>query len=254
MSRRTAAFTVLALFLAALPAAAADRVIHRGIDPWTTVPEMTYMNFEVNPLPAGFFCAAFPGFTDMIWFKGVPLASDASGALGTTDTIIERLDNAVFNKNGVARTRVRVRALQLEGIETLKTVCGDYTVKVMLDGEQPLSTMRIIRETAEGGRYLVPLALNVKFIFTRIDDPSEQFELSQAVRFKVNPQHHWSYRQFAPNAKRVGSFMVDTDWDGTPDALLPGTSNFAGGRIGNSSKAENTVFCASSDGSGHAVY
>src|ERR1043166_1593525 len=97
MSRRTAAFAVLALFLAALPAAAADPVIQRGIDPWTTVPELTYANFEVNPIPAGFFCATYPGFTDQIWLKGVPLASD-SPALGTTDTIVERLDNAVFNK------------------------------------------------------------------------------------------------------------------------------------------------------------
>lgn len=230
MSRRTAAFTVLALFLAALPAAAADRVIHRGIDPWTTIPEFTYMNFHIYPIPAGFFCGAFPGFTDQIWFKGVPLTSDAPSALGTTDTIIERLDNAVFNKNGVARTRVRVRALQLEGIEPLKTVCGDYHVKVTLDGEQPISTMRIVREDAKGGRFLVPLALNVKFTFTRIDNPSEQLEISQAVHFNVNPHHRWSYRQLVPDAKRVSKVMVDTDWDGAPDTLLPGTSNFAAGR------------------------
>ncbi len=253
MSRRTAAFTVLALFLTALPAAAADAVIHRGIDPWTTVPELTFANFHVNPLPAGFFCAAFPGFTDQIWLKGVPLASDSPGALGTTDTIIERLDNAVFNKNGVARTRVRVRALQLEGIETLKTVCGDYHVKVTLDGEQPLSTMRIIRENAKGGRFLLGLALNVKFTFTRVDDPSEQLELSQTVRFKASPHHHWFYRQLEPSAKRVGKVMVDTDWDGTTDTLVPGTSNFAAGRRGLKNDTLETLYEHSAEGDGHGV-
>lgn len=229
MSMRRTAFVVLALFLAALPATAADSVIYRGIDTWTTVPELTYTDFQANPLPAGFFCAAFPGFTGRIWFKGVPLASDAPGSLGTTDTIIERVDNAVFNKNGVARTRVRVRALQLTGIEDLKTVCGSYSVRVTLDGEQPISRMRIVRETPKGGRFFVPLALNVKLIFTRVDDPSEQFEISQPVRFPVSPHHRWAYRQLVPDAKRVGEVMIDTDWDGTPDALLPGTSNFSPG-------------------------
>ena len=33
----------------------------------------------------------------------MPLASDASGELGTADTIVERLDDAAFNKSGVAR-------------------------------------------------------------------------------------------------------------------------------------------------------
>src|SRR5262245_16211435 len=136
MRIRSTALTVLALCLAALPAVAADSVIQRGVDIWQTVPERTFTSFKNNPIPAGFFCADFAGFTGEIWFKGVPLASDNPGALGTTDTIIERMDNAVFNKQGVARTRARVRALQLAGVETFKTVCGEYDVKVRLDGEQ----------------------------------------------------------------------------------------------------------------------
>jgi hypothetical protein len=34
---------------------------------------------------------------------------------------------------------------------------------VTLDGEQPISRMRIVRESATGGWFFVPLALNVKF-------------------------------------------------------------------------------------------
>jgi hypothetical protein len=166
----------------------------------------------------------------------VPLASDDPGALGTTDTIIERLDNAAFNKNGVARTRVRVRALQLEGIESLKTVCGDYNVKVTLEGEQPITRMRIVREHARGGRFFVPLAINAKIIFTRVDDPSEQFQFSDPVRFTVSPHHHWTYRSLVPGSKRIGRVTVDTDGDGTPDTVLPGTSNF---RAGSENKFED---------------
>ena len=46
----------------------------------------------------------------------------------------------------------------------------------------------------------------------------------------TSPYARWGYRQTAPNAKRVGTVTVDTDWDGTPDTLLPGTSNFYPGR------------------------
>jgi hypothetical protein len=245
MTIRTAALVVLSLLLAALPAAAADSVIYRGIDPWTTVPEMTFANFHSNPLPAGFFCAAFPGFAGQIWLQGVPLASDAADVLGTTDTIVERLDDAVFNKSGIARTRVRVRALQLVGIESFKTVCGDYDVKVTLDGEQPISRMRILRENAQGGRFFVPLALNVKFTFTRVDNPSEQLEFSYPVRFAVSPHHQWTYRKLTPGAKqRVARVTVDTDWDGTPDTPLPGTSNF--------DASGNKALCAA-ETSSHAV-
>jgi hypothetical protein len=226
-------------------------VIQRGVDIWQTVPEMTYTSFVNNPIPAGFFCAEFPGYTGRMWFKGVPLASDDPNALGTTDTIIERLDNAVFNKNGVARTRVRVRALQLEAIEALKTVCGEYAVKVTLDGEQPITRMRIVREHAQGGQFFVPLALNVKLTFTRVGNPAEQFEFFEPVRFAVSPHHYWTYRSLAPQSKRIGRITVDTDGDGTPDTVLPGTSNF---RAGNGNK---TVFCPqaelAADGGGHAV-
>jgi hypothetical protein len=248
MSKRSATLVGLVLLLAALPAAAADRVLYHGIDPWTTVPELTNANFGANPLPAGFFCMEFQGYTGKIWLKGVPLASSDPNALGDTDTIVERLDDAVFNKNGVARTRVRVRALQLTGIESFKTVCGDYDVKVTLDGVQPVSRMKIVRESARGGRFFVPLALNVKFIFTRVDDPSEQLEFSYPVRFDVNPYHRWAYRNLVPDVKRIGAVMVDTDWDGTPDALLPGTSNFSN-RDGN----KTSLICADSETSQHGI-
>ena len=60
--------------------------------------------------------------------RGVPLASD-NPRLARYDTIVQRLDNSVFNSRGVASTRFQVRALQLEGIQTLKNVCGEYRVQ-----------------------------------------------------------------------------------------------------------------------------
>jgi hypothetical protein len=229
MSTRSTLLVALAvLFLAALPVAAAEP-IQRGIDAWTTVPEATFADLRNNPLPAGFFCKEFPGFTGRIYLKGVPIMTDG-GLLSRTDTIVERVDNAVFNKNGVAFTRARVRALQLTGVETLKTACGEYKVDVTLDGEQPFSRMRISRLNNKGGRFMVPLAVNTKIIFTRVDNESEKLEFADHVVFPPNPLNRWSYRQFSPVAKRVAApLVVDTDWDGTPDTMVPAQSNFAPG-------------------------
>ena len=225
MLKRLAIFAVLSV-LAVLPAVAASSPgIQRGIDAWTTVPEGTFADFQNNPLPAGFFCKEFEGYTGQIWLQGVPLASDDK-ALGTVDTIVERLDNAAFNKRGVAETRVQVRALQLEGQDIFKTACGDYNVRVTLDGEQPISVMRIFRDNNKGGRYTVPLSLNTKIIFTRVDNEAEHFEFSDPVRFPAHPFNQWAYMNFVPNAKRLRQLTVDTDWDGVPDTELPGSSNF----------------------------
>src|SRR5262245_63067549 len=108
MSKRSTLLVLAVLCLAAAPAFAAPPVL-RGIDAWTTVPEGTYANLVNNPLPAGFLCNEFPGFTGFIYLRGVPLMSD-QGLLSRTDTIVERLDDAVFNKDGVALTRARVRS------------------------------------------------------------------------------------------------------------------------------------------------
>ena len=236
MSKRSTLLVALAILaLAALPAMAAEP-IQRGIDAWTTLPEGTYANLLNNPLPAGFFCKDFPGFTGFIYLKGVPLMTE-QGPLARTDTLVERLDDAVFNKSGVAFTRVRVRALQLTGVQTLKTACGEYKVDVTLDGEQPFSRMRIVRLNNKGGRYMVPLAVNTKIIFTRVDNDAERFEFADHVVFPPNPLNPWSYRQFSPVAKRLAApLMVDTDWDGTPDTLIPAQSNFAPGTFNGMNK------------------
>ena len=65
------------------------------------------------------------------------------------------------------------------------------------------------------------------------------------MRFGVSPHHYWTYRSLTPGAKRIGQVMVDTDWDGTPDTVMPGTSNFA---AGNRNKSELCPAQFSADG------
>jgi hypothetical protein len=220
------------LLLIALPAAAAERVIQNGIDLWYTAGDgRTYIDFSKRPLPAGFFCFHSAPFTGRIVFRGVPIATGEKGVLGRTDTIVQRLDDATFNKNGVAVTRVQVRALHFESVQPIKTACGAYKVEVRLNGEQPITRMRIAREHERGGRFFAPIAVNGKLVFTPADRAtSEVLEITRNVRFPANQGIRWADSFGREAVQRPGFVLVDTDNDRRPDTYLPGTSsNFAAG-------------------------
>ena len=183
---------VALVVLLVAPAFAAERVIYNGIDLWQTKGNgSTFRDFSKAPIPAGFFCAKSAPFTGKIVFRGVPVATN--GSLGVTDTIVQRLDDAVFNENGTAVTRLQVRALSFEGTAPIKTSCGLFKVRVTLDGEQPVTHMRIIRNDENGGHFLSPIWVNVKLIFTPVSGPSrEPLELSRKLRFAADSKAVWS--------------------------------------------------------------
>jgi hypothetical protein len=231
---RSRLFGALALLLlVALPTFAADQVIQNGIDPWRTLADgRTFVDFSKEPIPAGFFCFNSAPFKGRVHFRGVPVVTGEKGALGRADTIVQRLDDAAFNKNGVAVTRVQVRALQFESLRTIKTSCGEFKVEARLNGEQPITKMRIVRQNENGGRYFVPISLNVKLVFTPVGRlSSEILEITRNVRFPVDAGHEWAAKPGAQKRiRRSGFVLVDTDGDRMPDTYLPGTSSgfFAG--------------------------
>jgi hypothetical protein len=231
MRSRLGFFAVLLLI--ALPMFAVDRVIQSGIDPWRTPGNgSTFIDFSTTPIPTGFFCFKSAPFTGRVIFRGVPVATGEPGALGRTDTIIQRFDDAVFDKNGVATTRIQVRALHFVSVEPIKTACGAYNVEVHLNGEQPITSMRIVRENDHGGRFFAPIAVNGKLVFKPVVGGSSEFlEITRNVRFPANQGISWADR-FAPKqgVRWTGFVQVDTDNDRVPDTFLPGTSRgFAAG-------------------------
>jgi hypothetical protein len=218
--------------LFAVPAFAADRTITNGLDLWRTPGDgTTFADFSREALPAGFFCSKSEPFTGRVVLRGIPIASAKAGALGPTDTIVQRLDNATFNKRGVATTRIQMRAMQMEGVAPIKTACGDFNLRLTLDGEQPITTMRIVREHEKGGRFFAPIWVNVKLSFTPAGrSTTEALELRKELRFPPARNAQWSARSGNSGLPTEGILKVDTDSDGVPDAFLPGTSNFAVGR------------------------
>jgi hypothetical protein len=232
--KKLSVFVIFVLVLAlSVPAFAADRAIANGIDLWRTPGDgNSYADFSQQPIPAGFFCPGSAPFTGRIITKGIPIASNQPGALGNADTIVQRLDNAKFNKRGVATTRIQMRAMQFEGLTPIKTSCGVFKAFIQLDGEQPVTRMQIVRDSEKGGRFSAPISVNVKFLFKPVDGvTTEVRELRQEVRFPPARFQRWSGSRELSGAPVVnGSVKVDTDGDGTPDTLLPGTSNFLAGR------------------------
>ena len=223
---------VLLAGLTPLAAMAADTVIHRGIDTFTTTADgKTYYDFARNPIPAGFFCKSSAPFTGRMTFKGLPLETGAPGQLHNADTVIERLDDAVFDATNTAVTRIQFRALSLVSIAPIKTSCGSFHVYVTLAGRQRETTMRIHRTSEGGGKFLAPLAVDARLSFIPVkpsrDKGARKLELVGSFTFPASPIP-WSTTG-RPGAKRIGSVLVDTNGDLTPDTVLFGSSNFAPG-------------------------
>src|SRR6185436_18908485 len=125
-----------------------------------------------------------------------------------------------------------VRALHLVGTVPVKTTCGSFSAKLLLDGDQPVTKMRIVRETPSSGFFVAPLALNAKLVFTPIGRGQRTpLELKQQVRFNHNPPEPWTFENPAGiEAPEKWAMTVDTNADGRADTTLSGTSNFSAGR------------------------
>ena len=228
VSMRWIAWGAVALALAVgAPVFAEEGTIQKGIDAWSTVEGMTHTSFANDPIPAGFFCPASKAFTGKVSLKGVPLATKPAKSLGTVDTVVSRLDDAAFDAQGVATTRIQLAALSLAGVEPVQTECGAYDVKVSLHGEQPKTTMRIVRTEARGGRYEAPLALNVKVVFTPVrGNENAPRELVRRIELGPGTSSVWTY---AGKPRYEGPIFIDSDGDGAPDTQVRGDSNFLAG-------------------------
>lgn len=219
---------VLVLLLASAPLSAAT-VVERGIDVFTTTDNgKTFYDFAYDPIPAGFFCPSSAAFTGRVALRGLPIEAEIPGQLRGADTIIERLDDAVFDPKGEAETRIRFRALSLISSDPIQTACGAFHLYVTLDGEQGETTMQISRTHRNGGSFVAPLSVDARLRFVSVAGPRAQsLELTGNFTFPAVTLP-WSFAG-GPGAKQVGPVVVDTNGDLVAETLLPGTSNFAPG-------------------------
>jgi hypothetical protein len=234
-----------------MPAAAVDLVVDSGLDVWFTRDDgRTFFSFEKEPLPADFFCSGSAPFTGTIRFKGAPIATHPEGALGGADTILLRLDDAVFDEEGVAVTRLQMQALHFKGMELLENECGKFRAEVVLAGEQPITEMRIFREKTlalrdgsqvASGHFAAEVAVNAKLVLTPVGHKGEVLEVPRKITFPPRPTFLWSSKPRVVTPRYQGFVVVDTNADGTPDTFMPGTSrNFSAGTV-RPAKTQSTV-------------
>lgn len=222
--RKVVLCTLALTFLFALPSLAAPvNTVESGIDVWWTPGDgSTFITFENRPIPKGFFCPRSEAFTGKIILRGRPLATGKPGELGDADTIVQRLDNATFGEDGVAETRIQLRALQLESVAPFKTSCGDYNIRVVAHGQQPITKMRIIKETANGGRYVAPVRVNFKLTFVPADGISaKKLEITRSFRLLPATNATWNTVRYKQPHARTANVIVDTDGDQIPETSLP---------------------------------
>lgn len=235
MTSATGAILLVMLLTGAAIPAFGQEMIRNGIDLWRTPAGYSYIDFGNKPLPAGFFCSGSEPFAGRVVWGGVPLVTQPRGILNGTDTIVQRLDDAVFDDQGVALTRLQVRALSMASVEPIHTNCGSFDVVVGLaDGEQPTTEMRIVREGEGGGSFESALKLNVRLTFTPVKGGTP-LELTQMTHFPGSTTGVWSTEPpVRPHGKAADTFRnnlqgfvtVDTDGDGLTDLSLPGVSDF----------------------------
>ncbi len=157
---------LLSLMLVAVSALAQeDNVIPRGVDLWRT-PGNGSTIAELH-LPPGFLDRDCPAFDGEVVLEGVPVTTLPEGAFGDADTVIERLNDAVFDDKGVATAKIVVRALHFRAVDPLETGCGQWTAEVGLGREQAVTEMTIVREDARGGFFTAPISVDAVWTLTR---------------------------------------------------------------------------------------
>jgi hypothetical protein len=254
--RKSVGFAVVLLLTMSHLALAAPS-IKPGIDAFRTLGGgKTYYDFAKNPLPAGFFCESSSSFSSRVALRGLPVATAVPGQLQEMDTIVERLDEAVFDDRGVAETRVRFRALSMVSIAPIKTSCGAFHVYVTLAGRQPVTKMRIYRTQPRGGSFRAPLAANVRLTFVPVvkGRSTRKLEWRGSVKFPAQ-SIPWSFPE-GTDIKQIESAVVDTNGDLIPETWLTGSSNFAAGYSPENVKAIGSCSCCvchAADGEYHCT-
>lgn len=221
---------LIALALLAFPAFAVD-VVTSGADVWTTSEASSFSNFADDPIPADFFCPGSKPFSGSIAMQGAPIATDPPGVLGTIDTIVHRLDDATFDADGIATTRLQLMALSLASVEPIDVGCAQpFQVTISLDGEQAITTMRIVRESEDGGSYVAPLQINAKVVFKPVGvENAPSLKVHREVGLAPAPGSYWTTTDKIGTNQYGEGVKVDTDADGIPDATMPSPSNFVAG-------------------------
>jgi hypothetical protein len=196
-------FTCCAL-LASLAAlhAAAPPAIPPGPDFWVTrADNQTAFGFPEGDVES--LCGLGP-VAD--WDRKVVLkGSPAEGS--DYDTVVQRIDNAVFDTAGNAQTRIVLKQLAFASVNVHDTPCGALNWRVKNFGNQAVTMMKLRRLTPKGGIFSADIAVNVEF---QAFDPNNTYVGSLFYNFVLpDPQNGTPWSFGTTGQFRAG--MTETD-------------------------------------------
>jgi hypothetical protein len=238
-----------------------------GDDAWMTPPDGgTYVDFVNDPIPAGFFHNSLP-FAGKIAFRGIPLVTNPTGALGVADTLVRRTGRSGALAVGQSATvSIVFVALSLGAIQPITVTNADLTteqwdVRAGLTGPgQTVGSMTITRAHADGGTYDSTLHADVQLVFTQTNPPTgETRTLVETMTFSA-PGESWTLVAgpggFQPSQLQIdplpGGVELDVDGDGQLDNVFTiGRSNFQVGVRWNPTGGAGGGGSGECDGSAH---
>ncbi|MCP3964665.1 MAG: hypothetical protein GY719_43110 [bacterium] len=155
---RTAALTLAAVLLAALPAAA--QVIPAGDDRWVTPADgTTYFTFPAGDVESLCGAPASFGWDRTVKLTGVPDPGE------DWDTVVTRLADADVS-SGYAVVPIQVTRLYFSSITEHRTPCGEINWRVKSIDNQPVTEMAIYNESGRGGTFKATISVRVVFAAT----------------------------------------------------------------------------------------
>ncbi len=150
-----------------------DLVIPAGSDLWETPGGgQSFHDFSEAPLPADFFGSGSTPFDGQIELAGMSLDLDN---LGTTDTVVERLEDATLTGEGSEATvPIQIVALSLQSIDPITVTYGDgsesfFDVHVTLSDTQSQGSMTLTQTSADGGTFDSELPVTPLFTFIEVE-------------------------------------------------------------------------------------
>jgi hypothetical protein len=188
-------YATAAILSAALITATYAALIPAGPNYFETVPSGTSMDFSRQYISRGFFGPGSDYFIGFIRLQGAPVDPVA---LGTTDTIMQRLEDINISEN---ERKVSPLALVVVSLVSVNPITVTYNgghnaelwdVRVSLQPNQDQQGRMIIMQTSpDGGRYdtLQPARLMITFI-RRSDNATRALPFGVMIDSDAVP---WSY-------------------------------------------------------------
>lgn len=153
--------------------------IHKGHDLLETVSAHFIFPNDMR-IPAGFFHAHSAPWMGTIDFRGVPIREFQTHKTGSTDTVVQRLEDAVIpGTSGSATIPIELVKLSLVSVHPIEVTVGRHKQKwdvhaSVASSHKSTGTMTITQTSATGGHFSSKLTVVPYFKFIRRSDGEEK--------------------------------------------------------------------------------